>query len=339
MNVSSGSDLARLQALQQRAVQTRNALDRSGTELTTGEKASRFDATGGDLTRLFALERSIDRNAVFQQTISLTELRLDVMQEGLGKILATVGQLSVDLPTAVGLGDIAAGMVHARSARNAFADTVATLNTQVAGKALFAGTETDRAAVAPAETILQELDALVAGTATSADAIDAIDEYFRRDPAPSGAFFTTGYLGGTDDLSPVEIGEGRKVDAALRADHDEIVAVLRSQAMAAVVAGGAFAGSVPDRLALLGEAGRQMQSAKDGLLELRGTLGISQNAVEQAKAARVSEADTLELARARIVAVDPLVAASSYQALETQLQTIFTVTSRLANLNFANFMR
>jgi hypothetical protein len=39
------------------------------------------------------------------------------------------------------------------------------------------------------------------------------------------------------------------------------------------------------------------------------------------------------------MATDPLEAASAYQSLEVQLESIYTVTSRLANLRFANFMR
>ena len=39
------------------------------------------------------------------------------------------------------------------------------------------------------------------------------------------------------------------------------------------------------------------------------------------------------------MATDPLEAASAYQALEVQLESIFTVTARLANLRFVNYMR
>ena len=53
----------------------------------------------------------------------------------------------------------------------------------------------------------------------------------------------------------------------------------------------------------------------------------------------MSERDTLDLARTKIVATDPLEAASAYQTLQVQLESIYTVTSRLANLRFANFMR
>jgi flagellar hook-associated protein 3 FlgL len=117
------------------------------------------------------------------------------------------------------------------------------------------------------------------------------------------------------------------------------VAVLEAKAIAAVVAGGAFAGNQAERMALMGEAGDRLLAAKEGVLDLRSAVGSLQEAVENAKAERNSERETLDLARAKIVATDPLEAASAYQTLQVQLESIYTVTSRLANLRFANFMR
>ena len=337
MRVNGGSDLARLQALQRQAFETRNKLDVAGQEMSTNLKASRFEATGGNLTRLFALERSIDRNAVFSDTIALTELRLEIAQETLGRILTPAEDLAIDLADAAGKGDLDAALLHSRTARREFADTVGFLNTQVAGQSLFAGTATDSPALAPADAILADLDALAAGAATAADAIAAIDAYFAK--TPPGAFYTNGYVGSVDDLTPVEVGEGQRIDYGMRADQDELVAVLRGQAMAAVVAGGAFAGSGADQLAMVAEAGDRMIAAKEGILDLRSHVGSLQEAVERAKAERVSERDTLELARTKIVATDPLEAASAYQTLQLQLESIYTITSRLANLRFSNFLR
>src|SRR5262245_59736116 len=97
MRVNGGSDVARLQMLQKQAAATRGKLDVAAKELTTNLKASRFQATCGNLTRLFALERSLDRNAVFSQNIALMELRLDVMQESLGRILTPTEDMAIDL--------------------------------------------------------------------------------------------------------------------------------------------------------------------------------------------------------------------------------------------------
>ncbi len=335
MRVTGNSELARMKMLQRQAIETRNRLDTAGAEMTSGLKASRYAATGGNLTHLFALERALARNAVYAATISLTETRLDVMQAALGTVLAPLERLSVDLAASVGLGDRAAAMTHARTARAAFADTVSALNGQVAGQSLFAGTATDRPALAPADALLADLDALAQGAATAADAIAAIDAYFAR---PAGGFHAGGYTGSPDDLTPVDIGEGTRLACGIRADDDALVAVLRAQALAAVVAGGAFDGDPDSRMALLGAAASATLAAKEGVLDLRSTLGTTQERLETARAGRTSERETLDLARANIVATDPLEAASNYSALESQLEAIYTVTARLASLRFLNYM-
>ena len=92
-------------------------------------------------------------------------------------------------------------------------------------------------------------------------------------------------------------------------------------------------------MALLAEAGARMLAAKEGILDLRAAVGSQQEQVETAKAQRVSEHDTLDMAALKIMATDPLEAASAYQALEVQLESIYTVTSRLANLRFVNYLR
>ncbi len=337
MKVYGGaSDIARMRSLQDRAFAARAAMDRAALEFTTNQKASRYEATGGNLTRLFALERSLDRNAVFSETISLATLRLDMMQEGLGLVLAPAEALALNLSSSTGLGDAAAAMMHANTARRDFAGVIGVLNTQVAGQSLYAGTATDSAAVAQADAILADLDALAGAAATPADALTAIDAYFAK---PGGAFHTTGYIGSADDLAAVEIGEGQRLDASLRADADEFVAVLRAQAVAAVVAGGAFAGDQASQMAMLSEAGTRLLAAKEGMLDLRAHVGSAQEAVERARAGRVAERDTLDLARAALIGVDPLDAASTYQAMQAQLESIYTVTSRLANMRFLNYMR
>jgi flagellar hook-associated protein 3 FlgL len=334
MRVNGGSELARLQMLQRQAIGTRNKLDVAGQELTTNLKASRFEATGGNLTRLFALERSLDRNAVYAETISLTEARLDVMQEALGQILTPLEDLSIDLNASVQVGDVSAARLHAEAARRAFADAVATLNTQVAGQSLFAGTATASPALSPADAMLADLDALAAGAATAADAAAALEAYF----SPGGGFYTAAYQGANADLTPVDIGEGQRLDYGMRADDEKLVAALKAHAMAAVVAGGAFAGDTVQQMALLGEAGARALAAKEGLLDLRASVGGLQEALEAAKARRVSERETLDLARTKLTATDPLEAASTYQQLELQLESIYTVTARIANLRFANFL-
>lgn len=337
MKISGTSDLGRLNAMTKRAIDTRNDLNRAATEMTTGENSSRYEATAGNTTRIFAVERALDRNEAFSQTIALTEVRLDTMQSGLGLILSPLEDLAIDMSSSVGLGDVQQSLMHASTARNAFRDTVGVLNSQAGGLSLFAGTATDSPALASPDFMLADLDALAQGSATASDAIAAINAYFSK--TPPGAFYSTGYIGSTQDPSPVDVGESRRLDYAVRADNDQLVAVLKSQALAAVVAGGAFASDSNAQMQMLAAAGQAMVDSKEGLLDLRSAVGVSQYTLENAKAARVAEHDTLDLSRNAIMGIDSTAVTSRFQALETQLNTIYTLTARLGDLSYVKYMK
>lgn len=336
MYVSGGSDLARLQRLQRQGAEARGRMDSAGREMTTGEKADRTAATGGNLTRLISMDRALARNAAFASSISLTGLRLDTMQSVASGIAASATSLAVSLNETVPLGDVASATRLGKQARSDLADTLARLNVQASGQSIFAGTATDRPALAPADDILADLDALAAGSATAADAAAAIDAYFAR---PSGAFHTSGYLGSAAGLAGADIGDGARLDYGVTATDDRIVAVLKAQAKAAVVGGGAFAASAEDRMALLKAAGAELLAARDGVLDLGAAIGFDQQTLERAKAAGTAETNILSLARAHLLEADLETATTSYQALESQLDAIYTVTARLTGLRFTNYMR
>lgn len=337
MKLGASSDLARLNSMQRQAITARNKLDLSGSEMTTGEKSSRYDATGGNLTRLFSIDRALERNAINSDTIALSEMRLGVVQGSLSKIYGTVETLSVNLLGATGIGDMSAAKMHAQKSRLGFIETVSTLNTRVAGQSLFAGAATDGPALQDGEAMLADIKALATPPAAmdSSAAIAAIDAYF----APGGGFFTTGYVGSTIDLSPVEVADGVRIETGLRADDEGLISALRGHALAAIVADGAFENDVGAQKAILTEAAGRLLDARANVLLLQTRVGISEAAMESAHAERTSERGIFEMARTKMVSADPLESASRYQALEAQLEAIYTVTARLSQLRFVNFMR
>lgn len=336
MYVTGGSDLSRLQRLQRNVTETRGRMDTATHELGTGETTDRYAATGGNLTRLISMDRALARNSTFQSTISLTGLRLDTMQTTITGIAERANTLAVALNETVPKGDIASSTRLAKQARSDLGDTLAKLNVQISGQSVFAGTATDRPALAPADSILADLDALAAGAATAADAISAIDAYFA---SPAGGFYATGYLGSSDGLAAADIGEGQRLDYGVSATDDRLVAVLRAQAKAAIADGTSFAGSDQDRMALLSAAGTELLAAKEGALDLSFEIGFDQQTIETAKASRTAESNTLSLARANMIGADYETSTTNYQALESQLDAILTVTARLADLRFTNYMR
>ena len=82
-----------------------------------------------------------------------------------------------------------------------------------------------------------------------------------------------------------------------------------------------------------------MINAKQGVIQLAADLGSVQNQISTS--AEVADKDIFELETARqaIAGVDQYEAASQFSALESQLQSMYTVTARISSLNLTNFLR
>lgn len=335
MKINGATELARMQSFQRRAASIENALDTTSKELSSGIKSDLHKATGGNLGKLHAIERTLAKNIAYDRNINFLELRVDGAQNALGLIQEPLDALSVDLVSAAGVGDYVSSTTLAATARLDFKSAVSALNTEVNGQTIFGGAAVDRQALAGGEAILAKLDAAVSGAASAADVITAIDAYF----APGGEFMTNDFLGSATDIGAADVGAGVRISYNARADDAEIVSVLKALALASVVAGGTLAGNQNEQMAVLSEAGAQLLEAKEGLLDYRGNLGVTQQNIESSKARNVAETGTLELARAKLIEADPAETATFFEALEAQLKTVYTVTTRLSDLSFINFMR
>jgi flagellar hook-associated protein 3 FlgL len=328
-------DLAASLALRRQGQSLRLQLDRAGEELATGLKSDLFAASGGDPARLMAIERGQATAAAEIEGLALAEARIAAVQASLGRIEEAAGAIGAPLLAAVRRDDPVATRALAVEARSAFADVVARLNTQSGGRALFAGAAVDGDALAPAETMLTDLAAVAAGATDADDLVARIDAWF--DDA-GGAFETTAWLG--EGAAPrVRLGEGTEAALSVRADAPEFRSVMKALALAAVVSDAAYAGPPDAVRPALETAAVRAIAAVDSVVALRADIGISEARIEEAAAAASARRAALDTAWNDAVARDPYEAASAFQALETQLQTAYTVTARIARLTLADMLR
>lgn len=335
MRVSGGTELSRLAMLQRQTAETRANLNRASTEAVTGVKTSRYEASGGNLSRLISVERALARNTNYSDIIAQTTTKVDLVQQTLDKAAKTAGDIALGMQQAAELGNQKTAMMQARLARDAFVGTVNDLNAEVNGQTLFSGTGADKAALADPEAMLTAISAAVSGATTSAGAVAAVDAYFAK---PGGAFYTNGYLGTTEDVAPADVGDGKRIDYGTRADDDRIVSLLRSYALGAVIADGALPGNSTEQMAALKEAGSRILTAKEGILDFQSEVGITQERLENAKAERTAESGVLKTAQADMLRSDQEAQSTYFSELETQLKAIYTVTAKLTSLSFLDYM-
>lgn len=336
MNTTGLPDLLSAGRLSRDLARVNADFERAAGEVSSGLKSDIVEASGGDPTRLYALERDLTLVERRQTTIGLAAGRAGVSQSALGRVQDSVGAVGVALSAAVARGDESAAAAEAGKARSAFGEAVSALNSRFGDRALFAGAAADGPALASPDVILDEIAALVAAAPDAAGAVAAVDAYF-ADPAGFGA---TGYLGSADDAPDAEIADGARVSYALRADRRELTDALAALALGVVGAEGGFGGDGgAARLEVLGVAAGRGIAAGDGVIALRGALGATEERLEEAGVRADAERSLLQRTRSGILARDPFEAATAFKALETQLQSIFSVTARLSSLSLSNFLR
>lgn len=330
-------DLLASDRLARDMAQVNRNLERVSREVSTGLRDDPVAASGGDPSRLYAIDRKLSAIDTRLTNLQLGAVRGEVIQSSLQRVQDLVGEVGVELAAAAERRDIAAADRYAEAARSAFESVVNTLNSSFADRSLFSGAATDGPALADGDVILAEVAARVAAAPDAATAMTAIDDYFFNDPT---GFETTGYLGSTSDAPATEIADGERVSLATRADDNAIRGALA--ALAAAVVGAERAApalSEFERLELLGAAAGAGIAARDGVINLRATIGVAEERIETAQVRTEAEKTVLELSRNRFVLRDQFEAAAEFTALETQLQSIFTITSRLSSLSLTGFLR
>lgn len=308
----------------------------SAKELSTGLRADQLAASGGDVSRLHAIDAELTRMGGYGDAISAARGRLDATQAALETIRTAGEAIGIDLLSEVKLQDLQGALAHAADARAAFESVVATLNASYGGRALFAGAQADGPSLLDADAILSAVTALTAPEITLTGVQAQIDGYFL---AAGGGFETSAYLGSGADASDVEVAPSERIAFDVRADADAFRKLLAGLATAVVATEGHFTGGDAMVLPLLQDAAERAMGAMGDLDDLRLTVGVRQERVERAAALVAGRKSALELARTSILGKDQYEAASEFQALESQLDAAFTVAVRMSNMRLVNYLR
>jgi flagellar hook-associated protein 3 FlgL len=336
MTMTSIGDLAGNFTNRLHTARIKSDLLRLTSEMSTGRPHDPVAHQGGDTARLALIERDI---GIARSRVAAAA--------GLGHILTTM-QTALDGIEGVRLGLV--GQIIAVTAASdalelarageagaaAFRDIVGQLNGTFGGLSLFAGTATDRPALADADAMLASLTAAAAGAATASDVIAAVDAWFND---PAGGFAMMGYLG--DDGAPLSrrIDDGVTVTVEPRADHPALKDLMRAAAVVALSADPALGLPRSTSMTLVTGALPDLLSAAAPLTDLRADVGLEEERTAEAVTRNGALSAALSIMRNEIALVDPYATATALRETETQLETQFVVTARLAGLSLVNYLR
>lgn len=335
MAMQSIGDLAQDFALRRQATMMTREMDRLTQEVSTGRVTDVARRLSGNLQPLADIERALVLAEAHGNAARLAGTDAAVMQTALERFQADAqGLAERALFSTPAAGAVQPDMI-ATEARAALASMIGALNSASAGRALFAGDRVDRAPLVSADTLLADLRAALAGTSDRASLEAALDTFF---DTPGGGFATNSYRGGTSNATGYALGAGETVTLRIQADDPALRAQIKQTAMAALLDESTLPIDAGERRALARDIGERLFSGQGGIIGLRAELGSAEARISQAESRIAAEKTSLGIARNDLVAADIFGSATALEAVQFQLETLYTITARTARLNLAAFL-
>lgn len=338
MNYVSTGDMAQAVQMRRHNVELQRHLSRLTDELTSGVKADLAEAVSGDFKALAGIDHSLEMLRAYKTATDEAELFTGALQAAFETVQEMTTDLAPGLANAATTGTRMIVDTAAMDARQTFHSIVAALNTQVADRFLLSGDATDRRPIVGAQEILDALKAVTAGQVTGAGVATSVAAWFDA-PVGGGGYLDMIYGGSAMPLTPFHVGPGDQVAMDITAAVPEIRDILEGLALSALVAEGVLPGDDPGRALLVRTSAAALISANGEMAGLRARLGAVEGRIADTATRNTAERAALEIARTRIIAADPYETASALEAVQTQIETLYTLTARLSRLSLADFLR
>ena len=333
MTMTSLGDLAQSVMLRQQSLTVRQNMNRFAQEVTTGLTSNLTQHLKGDFSYLSDIERNLSLITAFRTST----LEAASISSGMQTALAGLQDVATNLGSVLlTSANYAQQSVTKTAADDSWEQSVAVINTQFAGRSLFAGNATDRPALANAAVIMDALRNHI-GTETSALEIRSlVDQWF---DTAGGGYDTVAYLGSQTGLAPHRLDSKAQVNLDLRADASAFRDVLKFTALA-VIATDSFLNLPDAEIALLQrQSGQGLIQSQETIAYLRADLGFAEAKIEDSRVRLASERTSLELARNELISIDPFNTATRLAEAQTQLESLYAVTARLSRLSLAEYLR
>lgn len=335
MPVQSIGDMAQSFALRRQSIEINRQMDRLTRALSSGITSDIPRHLSGNLLQLADVERDLAVLDARRDATRIAATDARVMQTSLERVQDATNDLAT---TAFTAGFTAGGLkieTVANEARAALETIVGALNSDVAGRALFAGNKTDVAPLVGADIIIGELKTALTDTTDISAVLADLDAFF---PDTVGYSSMLAYQGGTDGLAPRDLGAGESVVLAIRADDPALRDVMKQTALIAILEDASLGLSEQSRRDLIGHAAEKLLSGQNNLTELRANLGFAEDRIGKAESRISAGLTSLNIARNDLVSVDMAATAVDLEKVQSQLEMLYTLTARSARLSLVNFL-
>ncbi|MGY6706003.1 hypothetical protein [Roseinatronobacter sp.] len=327
-------DMARSQAMRHNSATLKRQLTSLQQELISGHVNDKLRRTGGEPALLSGLQRSMTLAQTNQANASVIVAFLDAQQEALGRVSSIAQEKAAYLirPELFATDDRLPGAID--RVDNALRDITTLLNSKIAGKSIFAGSESDRAALRDVDSIISSIVSTIPAGADYQIIDQIVTDWFE----PGGQFEVEHYLGGAEKGAPVALGDGYNLRLELTASDPAIRGILAELTKGAVLKQGLLAGEPDQQRQLLKNIGAGLLSAASAFQFTQENLGLKQAYAEEARADAEATNISSQMALNTLLGVDEYDVASRMNDAMAQLDKIYLMTARLSRLSLSEYL-
>lgn len=330
--------------------QAQNQMTKATMEATTGTYADIGVSLGGYAAKSIDFTREVDRIKSIKLSNALVSARMESAQNGLDKMKGAGDGFLSKLTALQSSHDPGSITVAIQSATSALSTMMDTANSMVNGEYLFAGINTDiqpltdqtaatsarivtalnnyASGLMPAKTV-KELTGAEITTFIENQVEPMFSETAWTDP-------TTGWSKASSQNMTSRISNSEVVESSTSANSEG----MRYFALATVMTSALFSQdlSTDAMSAVSSKAINYTTRATTGLITQGSQLGLSQERVEKANDALDAQSNIMQTKLVDIQGVDPYEASTLVKTLETQLETAYTIVSKIQQLSLVNYL-
>ncbi|MEO8529660.1 MAG: hypothetical protein ABI459_00405 [Deltaproteobacteria bacterium] len=329
------SDLARQLSLGNAATRIKSDTNRLTLELASGKTVQQGALSSRDMSTITALNRSLRLLNSLKSTIGETGIFLNTQQNVMDNMQTQADTAAAGFLTAGSARHPAQLSALSNDAHNRFESIVAALNSRAGDKSVFSGSATDKPALIAGADILTALKTEIAGETSSTGIVDKITDWFM---APGGGFETLAYQGNAAPAGPFPLGLGETTTPDSTAASDPIRKTLMGFAIAAMIGQAPLADTTDTNAELATAAAETLFSNGSALTDMRASIGIQQARVDESTVRTASESLTTEQALSTLTSADPYRVATELQDAISRMETLNTLTARIARLSLTEFL-
>ncbi|MGR9134398.1 flagellar hook-associated family protein [Rhizobium leguminosarum] len=328
--------------------QAQNQMTKATMEATTGVYADIGVSLGGNAARSVDFSREVDRIASIKSSNSLVNARMESSQLGLSKMKDVGDGLVSKLTALQGSHDPGSITVAIQSATSALSTMMDTANTMVNGEYLFSGINTDvqpltDKTTATSAAIVTQLNTYATGLGKAvSDLTGAEMSTFITttvEPMFNQAAWTnstTGWSQASSQNMTSRISNSEVIESSTNANSEGMRYFALASVMTSALLGQNLSSDAMSTVSK--QAISYTTKATSGLVTQASQLGLSQERVKKSNDALDAQSNIIKNKLVDLQGVDPYEASTLVKTLETQLETAYTIVSKIQQLSLVNYL-